>query len=150
MEGLLADLAKFGVASVKRIYGHWTASQLRGWKGVLLQQDERKLYRVEGFGVEHVRMEVGGAVDIDIGEILIAAPFGQNPLQELAAGAGRDGDFYLGKFFLKNRRVDGRRESPIVNVYLAFFGGGLKGPRPVAMRASVLSGKCRHGQEKKQ
>jgi uncharacterized LabA/DUF88 family protein len=29
---LLAEIAKFGVASVKRAYGDWTTSHLKGWK----------------------------------------------------------------------------------------------------------------------
>jgi uncharacterized LabA/DUF88 family protein len=33
---LLAEIAKYGVASVKRIYGEWTGPQLGGWKKVLL------------------------------------------------------------------------------------------------------------------
>lgn len=30
--GVLAEIATYGTASVKRIYGDWTKSQLRGWK----------------------------------------------------------------------------------------------------------------------
>lgn len=33
---LLAEIAKYGVASVKRIYGDWTTDNLRGWKKVLV------------------------------------------------------------------------------------------------------------------
>lgn len=33
---LLAEIAKYGVASVKRIYGDWTGPQLGGWKDTLL------------------------------------------------------------------------------------------------------------------
>jgi len=36
-EGLLSETAKFGVASVKRIYGDWTTPSLSGWKAVLLE-----------------------------------------------------------------------------------------------------------------
>ena len=36
IEGLLAEIAKYGTASVKRIYGDWTGSHLKGWKEVLL------------------------------------------------------------------------------------------------------------------
>ena len=36
VEGLLAEVAKFGVASVKRIYGDWTKPNLGSWKKVLL------------------------------------------------------------------------------------------------------------------
>ena len=36
IEGLLAEVAKLGVASVKRIYGNWTTPNLGQWKSVLL------------------------------------------------------------------------------------------------------------------
>ena len=36
-EGLLAEIAKYGIASVKRCYGNWTGPQLGGWKETLLK-----------------------------------------------------------------------------------------------------------------
>ncbi len=36
VEGLFEEIAKYGVASVKRIYGDWTLPNLGGWKKVLL------------------------------------------------------------------------------------------------------------------
>ncbi|XYI33963.1 HTH OST-type domain-containing protein [Cupriavidus oxalaticus] len=36
VEGLLAEVAKYGVAAVKRIYGDWTRPNLAGWKERLL------------------------------------------------------------------------------------------------------------------
>jgi uncharacterized LabA/DUF88 family protein len=36
VEGLLAEISKFGVASVKRIYGDWTTPKLGKWKEALL------------------------------------------------------------------------------------------------------------------
>ena len=36
-DDLLAEIAKYGVASVKRIYGDWTTPQLGKWKAILLQ-----------------------------------------------------------------------------------------------------------------
>ena len=36
IKNLLDEVAKYGVASVKRIYGNWTTSQLQPWKDVLL------------------------------------------------------------------------------------------------------------------
>ncbi len=36
IEGLLAEIAKYGVAAVKRIYGDWTKPNLSGWKECLL------------------------------------------------------------------------------------------------------------------
>lgn len=37
IEGLLAEIAKTGVASVKRIYGDWTTPNLGAWKQTLLE-----------------------------------------------------------------------------------------------------------------
>jgi hypothetical protein len=36
IEGLLSEVAKYGVASVKRIYGDWTSTRLTKWKETLL------------------------------------------------------------------------------------------------------------------
>jgi uncharacterized LabA/DUF88 family protein len=36
VEGLLSEIAKYGTANVKRIYGDWTGSHLKSWKDVLL------------------------------------------------------------------------------------------------------------------
>lgn len=37
VNGLFEEIAKFGTASVKRIYGDWTKPNLGGWKSVLLK-----------------------------------------------------------------------------------------------------------------
>lgn len=37
VDGLVAEIAKYGTANVKRIYGDWTVPDLKGWKEVLLQ-----------------------------------------------------------------------------------------------------------------
>ena len=37
IEGLLNEVAKYGIASVKRIYGDWTSNNLRSWKDKLLE-----------------------------------------------------------------------------------------------------------------
>ena len=37
VDGLLAEIAKYGTATVKRIYGDWTGPQLKGWKEALLK-----------------------------------------------------------------------------------------------------------------
>ena len=36
-DGLLTEVATYGVASVKRIYGDWTTPSLSGWKSILLE-----------------------------------------------------------------------------------------------------------------
>ena len=38
IEALLAEVAKFGTAHVKRAYGDWTGTSLKGWKDQLLTQ----------------------------------------------------------------------------------------------------------------
>src|ERR1051325_3835939 len=37
-EALLAEVAKYGTAHVKRAYGDWTGTNLKGWKDRLLAQ----------------------------------------------------------------------------------------------------------------
>lgn len=37
IDGLLSEVANYGTASVKRIYGDWTDTRLKGWKEVLLE-----------------------------------------------------------------------------------------------------------------
>ncbi|MGB3954411.1 MAG: NYN domain-containing protein [Brooklawnia sp.] len=37
LENLLAEIAKYGKASVRRAYGDWTSNQLNSWKNELLQ-----------------------------------------------------------------------------------------------------------------
>jgi hypothetical protein len=32
LEGMLAEVAKYGTAHVKRAYGDWTGTSLKGWK----------------------------------------------------------------------------------------------------------------------
>ncbi|WP_234825979.1 NYN domain-containing protein [Sinorhizobium meliloti] len=44
--GLLAEIANYGVASVKRINGDWTGPNLKGWKDCLL---EHSIQRVQQF-----------------------------------------------------------------------------------------------------
>ncbi|KAF7509283.1 hypothetical protein GJ744_008177 [Endocarpon pusillum] len=34
--GLMAEIANYGTASVRHIYGDWTNPSLKGWKGCLL------------------------------------------------------------------------------------------------------------------
>jgi uncharacterized LabA/DUF88 family protein len=37
IDSLIAEISKYGVASVKRIYGDWTKPHLKGWKDTLLR-----------------------------------------------------------------------------------------------------------------
>ncbi len=36
MEGLLEEVANYGISSIKRIYGDWSSDAMRGWKNILL------------------------------------------------------------------------------------------------------------------
>lgn len=36
MEGLLEEIANYGIASIRRIYGDWSSDSMRGWKNILL------------------------------------------------------------------------------------------------------------------
>lgn len=36
IEGLLEEVATYGIASIKRIYGDWSSDSMRGWKEILL------------------------------------------------------------------------------------------------------------------
>ncbi|MBW2039517.1 MAG: NYN domain-containing protein [Deltaproteobacteria bacterium] len=72
VEGLLAEIAKYGTANVKRIYGDWTGSHLRGWKEVLL------LYSIQP--IQQFRYTVGknatdAAMIIDAMDLLYTNKF---------------------------------------------------------------------------
>lgn len=45
-EPLLAEIAKYGVASVRRIYGDWMTNNLAGWKKVLLEHAIQPIQQV--------------------------------------------------------------------------------------------------------
>ena len=72
IEGLLAEIAKYGTASVKRIYGDWTAPHLKSWKDVLL------LYSIQP--IQQFRYTVGknatdAAMIIDAMDLLYTNKF---------------------------------------------------------------------------
>jgi len=48
VEGLLSEVAKYGTANVKRIYGDWTTSGLKGWKEILLQYSIQPIQQFGG------------------------------------------------------------------------------------------------------
>ena len=52
IEKLLAEIAKYGVSSVKRIYGDWTKPNLKGWKETLLAY---AIQPIQQFGTQSVR-----------------------------------------------------------------------------------------------
>ncbi|MBN2122810.1 MAG: NYN domain-containing protein [Deltaproteobacteria bacterium] len=71
-EGLLSEVAKYGVASVKRIYGDWTTPNLSGWKSVLL---EHSIHPVQQFRYTVGKNATDSAMIIDAMDLLYTGRF---------------------------------------------------------------------------
>ena len=69
IEGLLAEVAKFGVATVKRIYGNWTSPNLGAWKGVLL---DHSIQPMQQFAYTSGKNATDSAMIIDAMDLLYA------------------------------------------------------------------------------
>ncbi len=69
VDGLLSEIAKYGTANVKRIYGDWTLSGLKGWKEVLLQ------YSIQPFGYTSGKNATDSALIIDAMDLLYTGKF---------------------------------------------------------------------------
>lgn len=67
IEGLLAEIAKYGIASVKRIYGDWTNTNLRSWKDKLL---EFAIQPVQQFSYTSGKNSTDSAMIIDAMDLL--------------------------------------------------------------------------------
>jgi Fe-S-cluster formation regulator IscX/YfhJ len=67
LPGLLSEVAKFGVASVKRAYGDWTTPQLAGWKAMLL---EHAVQPMQQFGNTKGKNATDSAMIIDAMDLL--------------------------------------------------------------------------------
>jgi uncharacterized LabA/DUF88 family protein len=67
IEGLLDEVAKYGVASVKRIYGDWTSSNLRSWKDRLL---EYAIQPIQQFSYTSGKNATDSAMIIDAMDLL--------------------------------------------------------------------------------
>lgn len=72
IDGLLAEIAKFGIASVKRIYGDWTQPQLGSWKKILL---EHSIVPVQQFGYTKGKNATDSALIIDAMDLLYTGRF---------------------------------------------------------------------------
>ena len=70
--GLLSEVAKYGVASVKRIYGDWTTSSLTGWKPVVL---EHSIQPVQQFRYTKGKNATDSAMIIDAMDLLYTRRF---------------------------------------------------------------------------
>ncbi|WP_018146167.1 MULTISPECIES: NYN domain-containing protein [unclassified Thioalkalivibrio] len=73
VDGLLAEIAKYGTASVKRIYGDWTGPALKGWKEALLQHS---IQPVQQFGYTRGKNATDSALIIDAMDLLYTGNFG--------------------------------------------------------------------------
>lgn len=70
--GLLAEIANYGTASVKRIYGDWTKPNLNGWKECLL---EHSIQPVQQFAYTTGKNATDGAMIIDTMDLLYTGRF---------------------------------------------------------------------------
>ena len=73
VEGLLAEVAKLGVASVKRIYGDWTTPSLGKWKASLL---EHSIQPIQQFAYTSGKNATDSAMIIDAMDLLYSAGLG--------------------------------------------------------------------------
>ena len=72
VDGLLAEIANYGVASVKRIYGDWTGPGLKGWKEVLL---EHSIQPMQQFAYTKGKNATDSAMIIDAMDLLYTGKF---------------------------------------------------------------------------
>ncbi len=69
---LLAEIAKYGTANVKRIYGDWTHTRLKGWKDVLLPHS---IQPIQQFGYTKGKNSTDSALIIDAMDLLYSGKF---------------------------------------------------------------------------
>jgi hypothetical protein len=69
---LLSEIAKYGVASVKRIYGDWTGPQLSGWKDTLLTHS---IQPIQQFRYTSGKNATDSAMIIDAMDLLYTGKF---------------------------------------------------------------------------
>jgi len=100
IEGLLAEVAKYGVASVKRIYGDWTNTNLRSWKDKLL---EFAIQPVQQFSYTSGKNSTDSAMIIDAMDLLYTENLdgfcvvsSDSDFTRLAARLREDGKLVLG------------------------------------------------------
>ncbi|MBE1161621.1 NYN domain-containing protein [Dyella acidiphila] len=71
-DGLLAEVAKYGTAHVKRAYGDWTSNHLKGWKDQLLMQS---IQPIQQFGYTSGKNATDSAMIIDAMDLLYSGRF---------------------------------------------------------------------------
>ncbi|MDE2497225.1 MAG: NYN domain-containing protein, partial [Xanthomonadaceae bacterium] len=67
IEALLAEIAKYGTAHVKRAYGDWTDNHLKSWKDELLKQSVQPMQQ---FGYTRGKNATDSALIIDAMDLL--------------------------------------------------------------------------------
>ena len=72
IDGLLAEVAKYGTAHVKRAYGDWTGTNLRGWKDQLLAQS---IQPIQQFAYTKGKNATDAAMVIDAMDLLYSGRF---------------------------------------------------------------------------
>jgi len=72
VDSLQAEIANYGVASVKRIYGDWTSPSLKGWKEVLLQHS---IQPMQQFAYTKGKNATDSAMIIDAMDLLYTGNF---------------------------------------------------------------------------
>ncbi len=72
VEPIFAEIAKYGVATVKRIYGDWTSPQLKGWQHVLL---EYSIHPVQQFSYTRGKNATDCSLIIDAMDLLYTGRF---------------------------------------------------------------------------
>jgi uncharacterized LabA/DUF88 family protein len=69
VQGLMAEVAKFGVATIRRIYGDWTTPNLGSWKAVLL---DHSIQPIQQFRYTTGKNATYSALIIDAMDLLYA------------------------------------------------------------------------------
>ena len=72
IEGLLAEVAKYGLASVKRIYGDFTSNRLQAWKQTLL---EHSIQPVQQFAYTSGKNATDSSLIIDAMDLMYTRRF---------------------------------------------------------------------------
>lgn len=72
VDGLLSEVAKYGVASVKRIYGDWTGQSLSGWKKHLISH---AIQPIQQFAYTRGKNATDAAMIIDAMDLLYSNRF---------------------------------------------------------------------------
>ncbi|MBM3422601.1 MAG: NYN domain-containing protein [Chlorobi bacterium] len=72
IEGILSEIAQYGTASVRRIYGDWTSTALKSWKELLLQHS---IQPIQQFGYTKGKNATDSAMIIDAMDLLYTGKF---------------------------------------------------------------------------